>query len=176
MQTQTHQTCTICKSKLKLSKKNFYKCKSETNGFNNICKQCIKKRRQKWEKKNNYKEPNFVDKCKGDEFLARARVIKSGITSRARQKNIFVDRKITTNYILNLLKNNLCCKCCGVKMDFSFKEKKYQNNNSPTIDRLDPNKGYMIKNIRVLCYKCNVIKGNSTLKELETVYKWMMKR
>jgi hypothetical protein len=38
--------------------------------------------------------------------------------------------------------------------------------NSPSLDRIDPSKGYVKGNIRVISFRANTLKNNATLKEL----------
>jgi hypothetical protein len=48
--------------------------------------------------------------------------------------------------------------------------------NSPTIDRLDPSKGYVKENITVISARANRIKNDSTLEELEKIYNWVKEK
>jgi hypothetical protein len=41
--------------------------------------------------------------------------------------------------------------------------------NSPTLDRIDSNKGYVKGNVWVISYKANTIKSNATVEELEQI-------
>ncbi len=49
----------------------------------------------------------------------------------------------------------------------------YQTNNSPSVDRIDNNKGYTKDNIAVISWRANSIKGNATLEELKMLVKWL---
>ena len=44
---------------------------------------------------------------------------------------------------------------------------------SPTIDRLDPNIGYVSGNVNVISMRANRFKNNATLAELEAIVTWM---
>lgn len=46
---------------------------------------------------------------------------------------------------------------------------------SPSVDRLDPNKGYIKGNIKIISKKANAIKQNATSDELYKVYKYTKK-
>jgi hypothetical protein len=48
-----------------------------------------------------------------------------------------------------------------------------QANNSPTLDRLDSSKGYISGNVRVISWRANDIKRNSTIEELEAIIRYM---
>ena len=46
---------------------------------------------------------------------------------------------------------------------------------SPSLDRIDPNKGYVPGNVQVISHKANTIKSNASLVELKAVLVWMEK-
>ena len=46
---------------------------------------------------------------------------------------------------------------------------------SPSLDRIDSTKGYTKDNIVVISYRANRIKNDSSLEEIEKLYKWLTK-
>src|SRR6185369_10781632 len=46
---------------------------------------------------------------------------------------------------------------------------------SPSIDRVDPAKGYIKGNVQVICHKANTIKSNATIQEMRAVLSYMEK-
>lgn len=64
------------------------------------------------------------------------------------------------------------CECCDIEMDLSFKGN--VNNRSPTIDRIIPSLGYVVDNIAIICWKCNLTKKDASLVELENLLSWML--
>lgn len=48
-----------------------------------------------------------------------------------------------------------------------------RNDNSPTLDRIDNTKGYIVGNIRVISWRANRIKGDATSKEISLVLEYM---
>jgi len=40
---------------------------------------------------------------------------------------------------------------------------------TPSLDRLDNNKGYIKTNIRIICFRANRLKSNASIKELENI-------
>ena len=45
--------------------------------------------------------------------------------------------------------------------------------NSPSLDRIDPRKGYIVGNVAVISYRANVLKGDSSLDELKLMGKFL---
>lgn len=44
---------------------------------------------------------------------------------------------------------------------------------SPSLDRINPNKGYIKGNIQVISFRANNLKSNGKLSEFEALVKWM---
>ena len=47
---------------------------------------------------------------------------------------------------------------------------------SPTLDRIDPKKGYVPGNVIVICHRANSIKNNATADEIEKVANWLQRQ
>lgn len=45
--------------------------------------------------------------------------------------------------------------------------------NSPSVDRLDPTRGYVRDNIAIISYRANTIKQNATAQEIQRLATWM---
>jgi hypothetical protein len=58
------------------------------------------------------------------------------------------------------------CPILGIPL---FKSGGRQTNNSPSVDRLDPSKGYVKDNVWVISWRANSIKKDATLEELEKI-------
>jgi len=65
------------------------------------------------------------------------------------------------------------CGCCGKQLDYST-GRGINKRDSPSLDRWDNSQGYTLENTRVICYRCNELKRDATLAELETVVRYMM--
>ena len=83
---------------------------------------------------------------------------------------------LTVHDIRDLLSSLNICPCC--KRDFDFTEK---TRRFPTLDRFDPDIGYEIENIIVICKQCNERKGaverdtakNSSSPKFDHIHKWV---
>ena len=85
---------------------------------------------------------------------------------RARKRGLPFDLKRTDIVIPEY------CPVLGIPL---FKNAGRVGNNSPTIDRIDPAKGYTKDNILVISYRANKLKGDATLDELKRIYSFFSK-
>lgn len=66
------------------------------------------------------------------------------------------------------------CPCCGVKMEARVGLSQSGGQpQSPSLDRLDNTIGYEPGNVAVICWRCNELKRNATLSELEGIVRWL---
>ncbi len=63
------------------------------------------------------------------------------------------------------------CPVLGIKLDY-FAEGK-PNDNSPSFDRVDNNKGYVKDNVQIISYKANRIKNDVLINELKLILEYM---
>ncbi len=63
------------------------------------------------------------------------------------------------------------CPVLNIKLEFY--QKQGGGDNSPALDRIDSNKGYIKGNVQVISSKANRIKTNATLSEIEAVYLYL---
>ncbi len=61
------------------------------------------------------------------------------------------------------------CPILGIPL---FYTKGKRTDNTPSVDRIDPSKGYTKDNIVVVSWKANNLKGNMTLDELSRFYRF----
>ena len=65
------------------------------------------------------------------------------------------------------------CACCSRPLDYSTGRGNTNRDQSPSLDRFDNTKGYTIENVRVICVRCNTIKGFGNLADLEQVLAYL---
>ena len=58
---------------------------------------------------------------------------------------------------------------------FGFKFERGNRDRTPSLDRIDPSKGYIKGNIAVISFRANRLKGNATLDEIRKVIDYLKK-
>ena len=72
----------------------------------------------------------------------------------------------------DLMPAPLKCPVFGFKLDW-YKDGRGGADDSPSIDRLIPEEGYVAGNVMLISYKANRIKNDSNLSELRMVADWV---
>lgn len=122
----------------------------------------------KWQKKNpeSLKNTRLRRKSKNPRtYWARACV--NSARSRAKEKGFPFN--ITVEYILSITPD--VCPVFGV--DFDFAGTGRIRPESPSIDKIIPEKGYVMGNIAVISMKANSIKRDATLHDIKKVVAWL---
>ena len=145
--------CSKCRRVL--SVKMFFKEASAPDGLRCDCKQCKRKTTDEWAVQN----PITVQTA---QMLCSAR-------KRAKDKKIPFN--LDSNYIRSRVLSH--CPILGIPLEWSA----LRNNgttalpNSPSLDRIDPERGYVKGNVWIISYRANMIKSNATHEELKLVTK-----
>lgn len=82
---------------------------------------------------------------------------------RAKERNIPFNLNITDIKIPGI------CPVLGIPLFFS---KGGRTNNTPTVDRIIPEKGYITGNIIVISWRANHLRNDASINELEQIYKF----
>ncbi len=123
----------------------------DSNGLYYICKMC-KIAYSKRLYRNKDPITRWVDSTLSD---TRNRSKKRGITfnlTKEHLRNLFEQQKHK-------------CIYCESQFDMNGTQKNHRQ--SPSIDRVDPNDDYLINNTVLACFRCNSIKNDASLTELE---------
>jgi len=128
-------------------------------------------KRREGSKKHYYKNrENIIVKAKKyrekDHDSFRKKHIFHGITSRCKKNNIDFNLKFEDLHFPEL------CPILGIPLFFK-KQKKCDN--TPSVDRIDPKKGYTKDNVIIISFKANRIKNNATKEEINLICDWMNK-
>lgn len=111
-----------------------------------------------------------------DPIQARAEILRDGVRNRVADKGLDADAEcLSVALWYGRIDGSRCCPCCGVIFDLSPRRTGAQRHrdNSPSVDRLDPSKGYTVANTAVICWRCNNIKRNFSSRDLRIVAEWM---
>ena len=149
----------------------FSKNVSAKDGLQSKCRSCdkeyqAKRRIENYESSLNYGRQYQAKKRKDFEY--RLKMLINASKQRAKTKNRV--HNITVNDIKSIYPINGKCPVFG--FDLMFNDSGFREN-SPSIDRIDSEKGYTVDNIQIISWKANRIKSYATVEELEIVIAFM---
>jgi hypothetical protein len=137
----------------------FHNNKNKKDGKDPYCKDCCKEYRL-----NNKKNIQITKKRYREKHLQKCLFLSA--KNRAKRKNIKFDIEETDVIITEY------CPILNIKL---FVGDKFICENSPTLDRIDNEKGYIKGNIIVISNRANRLKNNSTLEEIEKIYNFYVR-
>jgi hypothetical protein len=138
--------------------KDFYKHVGHSDGMSSFCKPCSnKKTRDSYRARRSTKEGHAKQI-----FDKRKRI--------AKYENIPFD--ITLEYMLSLMVDT--CPVLGIPLSWCKNSGK-PTGDSPSIDKIIPEKGYVEGNVAWVSYRANSIKSDANLSEIEAVVKYLQK-
>jgi hypothetical protein len=152
---------------------NFSKNPSTSDGLRSSCKKCEAQYRKEYLKNGGLEKYRIYAKANSVKVITSSLVSKA--KARAKDKNLPFD--IDLDYVRSMVGENaelaFHCPVFGIPLDWS----RIRNNgnralpNSPSIDRIDPARGYIKENIWVISHRANTIKNDATHEELKLVTK-----
>lgn len=173
------KTCKLCN--LEQDDNNFYK---KGKYLYNTCKKCLNKSRLAYQ--NEYRKINSEKvamwgkesrKRVQEDLVKRAR--KNELNKASSKRNIIhilwkrtKDRAIKKGYEFNLKESDIIIpELCPILEIPIFCGERSNYNNSPTIDRVDNNKGYTKDNIKIISMLANTMKNSASIEELKAFCK-----
>lgn len=97
----------------------------------------------------------------------------TGIRRRAKNKNIPFDLDLEYLFILSPIN----CPVLNIPLSWCEKHQKQgPKNNSPSLDRIEPEKGYVKGNVMWMSQLANVMKNSATKEELKLFANWVLKQ
>ena len=156
--------CTSCGETKPLSE--FHKSKSNKDGLVYWCKHCVKTYGSR-----NYEERRAFKKTRSKELEdareeRREYSVWQGIKGRAKKKGLGFDLKVAD------IDPPEFCPVFGFRLK---RGKGSPQKNSPSVDRIDPSKGYTKDNIQVISNLANVMKQDATPEQLLMFADWIYK-
>jgi hypothetical protein len=133
----------------------FYKSQRKRGGFENQCKKCRSKL--------------YIANCQDNPERRQVIQMLGGAKRRATQKHL--NFNIDKDYLQSLVISH--CPILGIPLSWSsMREGGYQLlPSSPSLDRIDPAKGYVKGNVWIISHRANTIKNNATHEELRLITK-----
>ena len=111
-------------------------------------------------------------------IAVQASELSNSVRKRAKKNKIPIDLDfISFPNMLDWLKHQPRCECCKVMFNMGYKNgKKGPRNDSPSIDKFHPDKGYVKGNVFLICWRCNKLKSDGTIREFELLIDWLRKK
>jgi len=154
----------------------FSKCSKTTSGLAYYCKTCVQTVSQKYrEKRKQYSKEVGYNKNYYNNYKSRNRetVLLNGARARAKRYNILFS--LTKEDIVIPERCPIFDTLLRSKEEICAETKKGAQDNSLSLDRIDPTKGYTKGNVAVISYRANVIKNNGSAEEHRRIAEWMDK-
>lgn len=163
--------CSKCRQVLPVALFNKNKCRRD--GLQSTCKSCHSHRLATWrsngglEKQQAYRKANPV--------ATKTCGMTKDAKARAAKKNLPFD--INVDYIRSMVGENAefasHCPVFGFPLDWSCQRDNGGKSlpNSPSLDRIDPERGYVKGNVWIISHRANRIKNDATHEELKLVTK-----
>ena len=121
--------------------------------------------RQKYNKETSSKKnKKWIEMNPKEHWLIRA---VGRARKRSTEQNLNFD--ITKEYLESILTE----KCPIFNTEFVFNGNKVSKNESPSLDKIDPKKGYVKGNVAIISMKANVIKQNASSEDIYKVANWL---
>ena len=149
--------CVVCKEKKPLSE--FYTDKYSRNGYRSKCKKCHIAQNSSPEDLEKKKTYNRIRKNKNPKqymyYSAKYRAKRLGIPFNITLDDIYVPKT---------------CPIFGTVLKYGDK---YTTNDSPSLDRVNPELGYVKGNVCVISYNANRLKRDATIEVMERIVSYM---
>ena len=183
------KTCNKCGKKK--SESAFVKSKTCAGGVAGTCLTCSNAYCAAWKRKNQKRLSEARRKryaeTEGLEVKERERIryekqplrvicqrLCGGMRERSRLGRLPFDSEVlTVKFLMARIEAKPKCECCGVPFAIGGVKNGVQVAASPSVDRIKPKLGYTLKNLAILCWRCNNLKRDSHPAELQRVADWM---
>lgn len=161
--------CPKCKQVLPVA--DFSKDKRTSDGLVNSCKKCVARYKRQWYENGGAEKTQFYLKANPVQTITRKLV--GHARDRARDKNLPFN--IDLDYVRAMVGENAelasHCPVFNVRLEWSCQRGNGSKPlpNSPSIDRIDPERGYVKGNIKIISFRANQIKSDASPSELKLV-------
>jgi hypothetical protein len=100
----------------------------------------------------------------------RMRLLLGGARQRAKRRGLPFDECLAGQLESSPPEQ---CACCHRDFDYSMGRGRNKRDASPSLDRISNDGGYVSGNVAVICMRCNHVKGDAKLSEMEKVVSYL---
>lgn len=171
------RVCNSCK--IYKTRDNFSKHKRCKNGLYGICYACNKiKRKAFYEKNKDRLLKKQKEKRNTDEYRKKANKRQSKYRKNNPTKMLWIwakNKSLKKGIEFNLEEKDIIytgiCPILGIELEIGGEDL----NNSPTLDRINPYKGYTKGNVLIISHLANRIKNQGTIDQIRKILEYMEK-
>ncbi len=146
-------------------------CSADLSAFNKnrrFCEDCYKERRKKyqteWKRKNWQEKPGYAEAMNTKRRQHYTTFRERSLLAKARQ------RAIASGIDLNIEESDINIpEICPVLKEPLIANTRY----APSLDRIDPSKGYVKGNVQVISRRANTMKNDANVKDLKMFADWV---
>ena len=164
------KSCRVCNVDLSQENTTWYRQKN----YVHLCNDCNREEKHKQSAIARAKNPEFYN---GRSFIHRnAMKTKNPVRYTAQQARgsakkraaaLGLDYDLTSQFIESIA--NTHCPILGVELKYGGGDRA---DNSATLDRIDPNQGYVKNNVQIISFKANLMKSNASPSEMLRFARW----
>ena len=165
--------CSTCKKMKRTT--DFINSPKKKGGFGCTCKPCRSYYNQKYRQSPRYRSRYRaqIEKYKKNN---PTKVRASNMIYNMKDRSLKAGKRFYFNYftldrVINMLDTQKRCLSCNIIFNCKYNSGN-KKNNSPSFDRVDSSKGYTPKNVRLICYRCNIVKRDSTITDLRNLLRY----
>ena len=161
--------CNTCRQYLPFNE--FSKNSALKDKLSLYCRKCDKEKQEAKRRKNPAKQLQYARAYQAkrrESFDYRLQMLINASKQRAALKNL--EHTLTLDELKSIYPLDNKCPVFGVELKFGnagFRD------NSPSIDKIDPSKGYTLDNVQVISWRANRLKADATVQELELLLSFM---
>lgn len=171
-----NKTCIHCKQ---------IKHKSEFMKFRNECLLCYRAYHRKKQRERKLKNPEHIKELNRKSYFLNKeernrgmedykkkninKIIFNTAKYRAKQRNIEFTLELSDIIIPEY------CPILGIKLEINYGKGRIMCDSSPSLDRINSDKGYVKENICIISWKANRIKNDGNAQEHRKIADWMEK-
>jgi hypothetical protein len=161
--------CNTCRQYLPFNE--FSKNSALKDKLSLYCRKCDKEKQEAKRRKTPEKQLAYARKYQAkrrESFEYRLQMLINASKQRAALKHI--KHTLTLDELKSIYPTDNKCPVFGVELKFGdagFRD------NSPSIDKIDPSKGYTLDNVQVISWRANRLKADATIQELELLLSFM---